>query len=144
MSNTERLDALQKEEQELLLSLASVRAAIDVLVKGVLRGAPVDESLGPPLDNMRIRDAINAHLRWRRDRGMDPITLGELLTELSRHNVVSFRNEPMSAMRHPWKSMCNVLGSPDNQILWNIHRHNDDHFTRLDTIELAAKNKPQK
>jgi hypothetical protein len=69
---------------------------------------------------------------------MAPATPGELEKELARHKVVSFRNQPMSEMRFPRKSLCNALGSPDNDRIWHIERHDEDHFNRADTIELKS------
>ena len=111
----EYLDDLKVQERELLLRLAAVQSSIDSLTRGQFTPPPAapPEPQGPQcpsLDYMRIRDAINVYLSWRRDQGLPPATLGELERELAKHNVVSFRNEPMSGMKYKWKSLSNVLG----------------------------------
>ena len=143
--DTPLVEELKREEQTLLLRLAAVRAALDVYVMGQLRGEPAPAPTTTPLpanipclDDMRIRDAINLYLHWCRDNGRERTTLGELEKVLLSFRVVSVRGQPMMAMRYPWKTLTNTLGSPDNKDTWNVVMHSSDHFQRADTIELIA------
>jgi hypothetical protein len=134
------LKELNDHKRDLELRLAGVIANIEAISKQQI-GFPQGPQ-PPSLDSMRTRDAVNVYLGWRREQEMAPATLGELEKELARHKVVSFRNQPMSDMRFPWKSLCNALGSPDNERIWHIERHDPDgHFSRADTIELKSPKK---
>lgn len=136
----EYLNELKAQERDLDLRLTGIRANIDAIMRQQLGAAPGPQP--PSLDSMRIRDAVNVYLSWRRDQGMSAATLGELEKELAKHKIVSFRKQPMSEMRFPWKSMCNALGSPDNKHLYHIERHDPEgHFSRADTIELKSSKK---
>jgi hypothetical protein len=145
------LHDLKAQERELLLRLSAVQSAIDAITRGQLTTALPIPALQPQaprppsLDSMRTRDAIKVYLGWRADQGMAPATLGELEQELSRHRVVSFRNQPLSEMGFPWKGLCNSLGAADNQKIWKIDRLDPDgHFTRNDKIELLPKERAQR
>lgn len=149
-SLAEHLEALRAEERELQIRLASVQAAIAVVAKGQphiepLRVEPPEPPYtGPNLDGLRIKDAMNMYLAWERDsNGRPKVTLGELEKVLLAHEVVSFRGQPFRAMRHTWKTLTNILGSPENAGIWIIERHAEDHFQKADTITLkAARRKP--
>ncbi|MFZ1135623.1 MAG: hypothetical protein WAN69_11785 [Candidatus Korobacteraceae bacterium] len=135
-TSDEFLEQLKAEEKSLRLRLASVQAAIDVYIKGQLQPDTFrGEATPPPLDDLRIRDAINHYLGWRQAKAMPPATLGELLAELDRHHVVTFKKQPMKG-KWAWKSLSNTLGATENQDLWRIERKDPAHFTRVDTIEL--------
>jgi hypothetical protein len=136
----EYLEKLRSEERTLRLRLASVQAAIDVYIKGEIGGG--SPSGGPSLDSMRIRDAIAAYLGWRQAAGMPVATLGDLEQELAKHHVVNSRNEPMSATKHPWKSMAHTLAAQENEHLWEIQRTDPEgHFSRRDKISFRPKAK---
>src|SRR5271166_2289393 len=136
------LQELIAEERVPKLRLASVRAAMDVIVQDKIPSDRPDRQPGeaspPTLDGMRMRDAIGVYLAWRRDRSAPPLTLGELERELKRHQIMSFRKQPLAAMKHPWKAICNALGATGNCHLWHIKRIDPKHYTPLDTIELKS------
>jgi hypothetical protein len=141
----DKIRELKERECFLLVELQAVRASIDVYAKAQRKGLspsepthvihpPVPEG-APPLDNLRIRDAIAVYLRWCQDNGRERITLGELETALLSSNVMTFRGTPLSQIRLGWKTICNSLGSPENKNTWIIDKHGD-HFQKADTIGL--------
>ena len=134
-SSDDYLGQLKAEERALALRLASVRAAIDVYIKG-----QISPSETPNLDGLRIRDAINVYLGWAAERGK-VTTIADLERELPKFRVMSFKRKPMSDMPFIFKSLCNCIGSPENQKLWHVKRRNKEHFTREDEISLKP---PQK
>jgi hypothetical protein len=141
------LHDLKAQERELLLRLSAVQSAIDAITRGLLTTAlPIPAPQppgpqGPPLNGLRMRDAIKIYLGWAQKEGI-PVTIGMLEKELAKYDVVSFRNQPMKDMPYPFKSLCIALGSPDNQKFWHIERLDPDgHFTRSDRIELKVPKK---
>jgi|SRR5271166_5529985 len=140
------VEQLEKEEKALLAKLAGVRAALEAY-KGRPAEPVVSAVLLPPgapaLDGLRIRDGINVYLNWCRDNGRDRITLAELEKVLLSSRVVSFRGQPIGEMKYPFKTLTNILGSPNNQETWIVEMHSQEHYQRADTIGLKApKRKP--
>jgi hypothetical protein len=145
--DTPLVEELKREEQSLLLRLERVRATLDIYRGGqwtepmqVSTPLPELPTGYPPLDDMRTRDAINLYLNWAQDQGRS-VTLGELERVLLAHRVVSFRGKPFSESRFSFKTLTNIIGSPDNKDLWQVEMHSPEHYQRADTIALKSQHR---
>ena len=144
----DKLRELEERECFLLVELQAVRASIEIYAKAKRKGfSPSETPLvvqatvpagAPPLDGLRIRDAITHYLRWAAVNGRDRVTLGELLMALKGSRVTTFRGKPLNETRFPFKTVANSLGSPENKDTWVIEKHSH-HFQEGDTIGLRPK-----
>ena len=137
------IEELKKEEQSLLARLSTVRDTLAVYTKGRLHAEPEIQSPSlppgaPPLDGLRIRDAVNVYLNWCRDNGRERITLGELEKAILSYHVTTFRGTPLKDTKFPWKTLTNSLGSPENKDAWVIEKRSD-HHQRGDLIGLKTQ-----
>lgn len=149
-TSTENLiEQLRKERETLLGRLAAIDAMLTAYGGNATRPpntrtAPIEElpTGYPQLDNMRTRDAINLYLSWAKDKERE-VTLGELERVLLAHRVVSFRGKVFGESRFPFKTLTNIIGSPDNANFWNVDMHSPEHFQRTDVIGLRPKERAE-